>query len=448
MAKAPPGYQLPAGECYTDDLACTLVFYPDKEEYRRALLGSIVYLSNWLAWERDSGKRGKDAARAWKNAVDETLECWTMACFEELMADVARIRDLMETRKDCCDENVTYYPTEEPTTEIIPLVGDPPALYGETAIADWDEWTEHVCYNAHKYVDYLKDTAGQIKDAVSINSIYLGLIAAALAVLSFTGIGLPIAFGLAALVVTGLVTSATLSTFSDTADDFESARDEIVCAITKGYDLPQAIEAALGSGTDWDLFYQWIDYDAALAILYEGGYDTEYLPTEMRDDCLCVADSRFLFTFDSDLEGWPSGGFLTFLWDANQYLTCTPSNTGQWKADRWYTWSALASYFSFSLPVSYDQVRFRFNNHSDGGSAVRQLFQFRIYDGDDLMQASPEYDTDDFADDEWHEIIWNMDATYFSGTNANEALYMRMYRYGAVTALRRLWLDDFGVYLK
>ncbi len=300
MEKSPPGYLLPEGECYTDDLACTLVFYPDKVEYRRALLGSIVYLSNWLAWERDSDKRGKDAARAWKNAVDATMECWTMTCFEELMEDVERIRTLLENRKDCCDPNVVYYPTEEPITEIEPLIGDPPDYYGETAIADWDDWLEHVCYNAHKYVDYLKDTASQINEAVSINSIYLGLIAAGLAVLSFSGIGLPIAFGLAALVVTGLVASATILTFSDTSDDFESARDDIVCAISTGGSLPDAIEAALSSGTDWDLFYQWIDYDAATAIMYEGGWDDEYLPTEMRDDCVCEDVP--------DLDGWELWG--------------------------------------------------------------------------------------------------------------------------------------------
>lgn len=134
-----PGYLLPDGECYTDELACTLVFYPDKEEYRRALLGSLVYLTKWLAWERDDEKRGQDAARAWKLALECTLECWQMACLETLIADVEQIRKLLETKKDCCDVNVTYFPTEEPSTEITPLIGDPPEFYGETAISSWEE---------------------------------------------------------------------------------------------------------------------------------------------------------------------------------------------------------------------------------------------------------------------------------------------------------------------
>lgn len=448
MSSAKPGYLLPEGECYTDDLACTLVFYPDKEEYRRALLGSIVYLSNWLAWERDGSKRGKDAARAWKNAVDETMECWTMACFEELIADVARIRALMETRKDCCDDNVTYYPTEEPTTEIDPGIGDPPEYYGETAITDWEDWAEHVCYNAHAYVDFLVSTSGQLHNAVEVGSIFIGVIAAAAALLAFSGIGLPIAFGLAAFLVSGLALSATIVTFADTADDFEAARDDIVCAIVMGYSLPDTIENALGSGADWDLFYQWMDYDAALAIMYEGGYDTEYLPTETRDDCICAGDERFRFTFDTDYEQWGPWADLTILWDAGQYITSTPNVTAAWRWHLWFRWVDLATHFSISLPISYDQVRFRFQNFGDGGTATRHLFYFIIYDGDNLAETSQTYDTDDFTQDEWHEIIWNLSETRYSGTGTNKALYYRMYRYGSVTSLKRIWLDNFGVYLK
>jgi hypothetical protein len=370
-----------------------------------------------------------------------------MTCLEELIADVATIRLLMETKKDCCDSNTTYFPTEEPTTDIMPGVGDPPEFYGETEVTDWDDWAEHVCFNAHAYVDYLVASSGQLYDAVQLSSIYLGFIAAVLALLAFSGIGLPIAFGTAAAIVAGLALGATASTFLNTPADIETARENIVCSIINGASLAAAVESALNSGTDWDLFYQFVDYDSAIAIIYEGGYETDYLPAETRDDCTCVVDSRFLFEWPANLNGWNSVP-LTMLWNAGGFVTCTPSNASQWKNDRWWTWSNLATEFSFSLPVSYDQVRFRFNNHSDSGSAVRHLFRFYIYDGDDVAAMSPEYDTNDFSDDEWHEIIWNIDGVRYSGTNANEAIRMYMYRYGAVTALRRLWLDDFGVYKK
>ena len=73
MAKKNLGYLLPDGEAFTEEMACALVFYPDKKEYRQALGGSLGYLSTWLAWERDDDKRGSDAAREWKIALVMTM---------------------------------------------------------------------------------------------------------------------------------------------------------------------------------------------------------------------------------------------------------------------------------------------------------------------------------------------------------------------------------------
>jgi hypothetical protein len=50
------------------------------------------------------------------------------------------------------------------------------------------------------------------------------------------------------------------------------------------------VEDALGSGIDWDLFYQFIPYESAMSIIYEGGHDSEFLPTETRDDCFCMTE--------------------------------------------------------------------------------------------------------------------------------------------------------------
>lgn len=448
MADPPPGYLLPEGECYTDDLACTLVFYPDKEEYRRALLGSITYLSTWLAWERDSGKRGKDAARAWKNAVDETLECWTMACFEELIADVARIRDLLETKKDCCDGNVTYYPTEEPSTEIEPGVGDPPDFYGETAVSDWEDWEEHVCFNAHAYVDFLISTGEQLFHATQVSSIFLGVIAAALALLAFSGIGLPIAFGLAASVVSLVALSATALTFADTDTDFEDARESIVCAIVKGYSLPDAVESALGSDSSWDLFYQFVDYTAALAIIYEGGYGTEYLPAETRDDCACVADAQFIFTWDDDLDSWSGGGPLVYTYNApGKFITATPNATGQWKHDEVWDWVNLGIRFGFGLPVQVDQIRFRFYNNPDVGAPIRHLFYFKIYGSSPAQIVTKTWDTDDYAPSQWHYVIWDFPEPLTSNV-AGWCIWPYMYRYSPVNDLQRVWFDDWGLFRK
>lgn len=286
--KNQPGYPLPDGVLGNDEIVCQLVYLPDRPEYWQALLGAISYMATWKAWERDSSKRGKDAAANWREAFELTMECWRMTCLEDLKQDVSDILVLMANRKDCCDDNVTYNIQIEIGTEIDPGVGDPPDFYGETAVTDWDDWLEHVCYNAHLYVDNLINMASQMEGAVAQSSIYIGLIAAALAVLSFSGIGLPVAYLLAAGVVAGLVLTATTSTFDTTAEDLEDARESIVCALLLGHSIADAVETALGSGAAWDLFYQFADYSSATAAIYEGGYNEDYLPADTRDDCSCT----------------------------------------------------------------------------------------------------------------------------------------------------------------
>jgi hypothetical protein len=280
------GYQLPPGDAFTDELECALVFFPDKPEYRRALLGALTYFETWLAWELDDSKRGKDAARAWALANFCTLECWNMACIDELLETMEAVRALLENKKDCCDDNTTYGIQEEIETDITPGVGDPPDYYGETAIATWDDWDEHVCYNAHLYVDNLKNIGNQIGGAFEQNSLFLGLIAAGLVLLTFSGVGLPVAYLLASFVVTGLVLTATATTFADTADEIEEARNDIICAILQGGSLATIVENAIGSAA-WTLFYQYVDYDSAMSIIHDGGITGDYLPTETRDDCYC-----------------------------------------------------------------------------------------------------------------------------------------------------------------
>lgn len=450
MKLGPPGYLLPDGECYTEELCCAIVFYPDKEEYRRALLGSIVYLSNWLAWERDADKRGKDAAKAWKLAVECTMECWNMKCLEDLIADVASIKTLMETKKDCCDDNISYYPTEEPTSTIQPFAGDPPELYGETEISDWEEWREHVCYNAHAYVDYLVGSSGQLKEAVGVSSIFIGFISATLALLAFSGIGLPIAFTVAAAVVIGLTLSATTLTFADTADDIEAAREEIVCTIINGYDLPGAIETALSSGTDWDLFYQFVDYEAALAIIHEGGYGTEFLPTETRDDCGCVVDVLFLFSYDADSEGFDCSALGQPRWVSPDHVQFHPDTDTGPRSCLFWEWVDLSTTFSFGLPAEYDQVRWKFRLHTGGGDFRQWEWYIRVYGANDQdLEQTVTFEAKDWEVDVWHDVIWNLPRVMNTGGAQNlRAIKIWMQRHQEPTHGQRFHFDEFGFYKK
>lgn len=295
------GYLLPSGALGNDEIACTVVFYPDRPEYRAALQGSLAYLATWIAWEKDDDKRGKDAADNWREAYEHTLECWRMGCFEQLTDDVADILLLLQQKKDCCDDSVTYGPSTEVETEIDPGVGDPPDFYGETAVTDWDDWLEHVCYNAHAYVDSLVFAAETLETYWTLSGFVLSAITPLLNILSFVGMTLPFPFGTAATLLANILASVTSSTFEDTADDLETARDDIVCSLLQGTGLADAVEDALGSGTDWSLFFSSVDYDSATAIIYEGGYGSEYLPSETKDDC---TDCGYVQLEDDDLEVW------------------------------------------------------------------------------------------------------------------------------------------------
>lgn len=286
--KNDPGYPLPSGELGDDEIVCQLVYLPNRPEYWQALLAAVHYFSTWRAWERDDDKRGKDAATNWRAAFELTIGCWRMTCLEELTQAVTDILELLQTRKDCCDDNITYLPVDEIETDIIPFEGDPPDVYGETEIEDWDEWAEHVCYNAHLYVDYLGHAGDSLYEAVRNSALIIGVIAALLTLLATVGVGAPVAFTLAAGIVSGIVLGGNIYTFDGTYEAIEAARQDIVCAIVQGTGLAEAVETALGSGVDWDLFYQFIPYETAIAVIWEGGVDDEFLETETREDCGCT----------------------------------------------------------------------------------------------------------------------------------------------------------------
>lgn len=82
----PPGDERP-------DMRCVRVYVPDHMRYREALLGSISYLSKWVAWESDPLHRARLAADAWSLAIERTIatidngcECEPRALWDELPA--------------------------------------------------------------------------------------------------------------------------------------------------------------------------------------------------------------------------------------------------------------------------------------------------------------------------------------------------------------------------
>ena len=56
-----------------DTDACIVVFYPNDEAYRRALLGSLMYLEKWVAWDRDAEHTALAAALRMRQSTQRTL---------------------------------------------------------------------------------------------------------------------------------------------------------------------------------------------------------------------------------------------------------------------------------------------------------------------------------------------------------------------------------------
>jgi len=446
MYNKQPGYPLPDGELGDDDLVCQLVYLPNRDEYWRALLGGLHYFTTWLAWERDDDKRGKDAAANWRLAFEKTMECWRMACLEDLENNVAAILALLQGKKDCCDGNVTYLPQSEYTTDIEPEVGDPPDYYGETAVTDWDDWLEHVCYNAHLYVDHLVHQAEQINDAIGVGMLSMGLIGSGLALLSFGPLGIPAAFAIVSTTLFGLIAASAL-TFDDKAEDIEDARDDIVCALINGTSLRDAVEDAVGSTSlEWTLFYSIPDYESAQAIIYEGGADGKFLPSELRDDCSCELPSMLTFTFDSDLQSWASSGFYGFAWNASLQAAQGIANTNAtWRSAQvagsvFYTLSGLSS------PQYIRKVRYRVRLDTNGDPQKDCQFKVRIRDGTGAYYYGPEHDDSDVGwDSGWVEFIDDVGFDCLVHTTDSQAIGIMHYHADTGWTNQRLVWDDFAL---
>ena len=196
---------------------------------------------------------------------------------------------MLRNQDACCGDIITYYDNSTYITIIVPGDGDPPDYYGETAVADWDEWSEYLCHNANLWVDELVRAGETIATALSTGGITIGLLAAVIAAITFFVVGGVLALPLLMVVVFGLSVEVSSTVFDTAAEDIEDARDEIICAILTGRSVSDAVENALSSSVPWDLLYNYIDYDSATAILYEGGDgDTQFLEAEKDDTCSCL----------------------------------------------------------------------------------------------------------------------------------------------------------------
>jgi len=98
------GYQIPDNPSPTD-MGCMLVFYPNDPLYSQALIGSLTYLGVWNAWERDPTHKGILAARAWKEANEETLN--NMTCLTDIATSLNAIASAISGLKTALRDALT-----------------------------------------------------------------------------------------------------------------------------------------------------------------------------------------------------------------------------------------------------------------------------------------------------------------------------------------------------
>jgi hypothetical protein len=331
------GYLLPPGEAYTDDMACTLVFYPDKPEYRRALGGSLAYLATWIAWEKESEHKGIDAALSWKTAYDLTMDCWNMACLEELQDNVAEILAIMQMGNPCCDEQ-DVSDGDRYTDRVTDGEGDVPqniidAGYADDA-ADWEAFDDYKCMISHVIVDQLDARLLEIAPIVNqFGMVFGGAIALAgilAAVFSAGSVafiyGLIAATGTVGALYANLLEGDLLQILAGKVSD---NHDELACAVYQS-DGDEGALVALNDKID-ELFsvveaiiVKSLNLGPTLKALYSGRYDQQDIAELLEEAGYDVDD--FECTCD-----FPVGEFqLSYAWPANDDWLGWIHETADW----------------------------------------------------------------------------------------------------------------------
>lgn len=328
MQKNPPGYPLPAGELGEDDIVCQLVFLPNRPEYWQALVGALGYMATWRAWERDADKRGKDAASNWRSAFELTMECWRMACLQELQDNVAEILAIMQLGNSCCDDQ-DITDGDRYTDRVEDGEGEvPQPIIDAGYAADVDDWAgfdDYKCMIAHVTINQMEARLREWDEKIDSAGPYLAVgaaLSAILGVIVATG-GLAIIFGILAGVGTVSALYYALIEFGpvgDLADDVATNHDELVCAI---YNADGDVGSLVALNDKIDelftvpeaLILKNTNMGPTLKALYAGRYDQQDIADELLTagyelgdfscpDCDQVGEYLVYYEFDADLTSW------------------------------------------------------------------------------------------------------------------------------------------------
>jgi hypothetical protein len=291
------GYLLPSGDASEEELACCIVFYPARDEYRRALMGSLDYLATWIAWERDSEKRGQDAAASWKLANIQTWECCSMGFCDDLATSLTDILAAITALECCGEQDISdgdWY-----TDPVIDGEGDVPqniidAGYAEDA-EDWDGFDSYKCMISHLAVDHVEAFFRQIAPYIAESGTVFGGVGVLSALLGSMLIlfGLPLAAGLilslgVAASVWNWISKYGKGAVEDIADEIATHHDALACAIYQGDGVADSVS---DFNDKVDELFSSIDAAGIKAIniapqlkaMYAGRYDQQDIAAKLEE---------------------------------------------------------------------------------------------------------------------------------------------------------------------
>jgi hypothetical protein len=291
------GYPLPPGDASEDELECCIVFYPKRDAYRRALMGSLDYLATWIAWERDSEKRGQDAAASWKLANIQTWECTNMGYCDDLATTLQALLAATQAL-ECCGEQ-DFTDGEQYTDDVVDGVGDVPQNIIDAGYAtgptDWAGFDDYKCMISHLAVDHIESFFREILPHINASGIVVGGVGVVGALLGaiLVIVGLPISAGIilalgSASAIWYWITEYGQSAVQDVADGIATNHDALACAIYNGDGVGDAIDD-FNAKVD-DLFgaidavaIKAVGFEPQLRAMYSGRYDQEDIAQRMDD---------------------------------------------------------------------------------------------------------------------------------------------------------------------
>ncbi len=330
------GYLLPSGDASEDDLECAIVFYPARDEYRRALMGSLDFLATWLAWERDSGKRGQDAAASWKLANIQTWECSAMGYCDDLATTLQALLAATQALECCGDQDITD--GLQYTDDIVDGVGNVPQNIIDAGYAsgptDWAGFDDYKCMISHLAVDHIETFFRGISPFVSESGTVIGGIGVVGALLGaiLVVVGLPIAAGIilalgAAAGIWTWIATYGKDAVDDLADDIATNHDALACAIYNGDGVSDAID---DFNLEVDDLFSAIDaiaikavgFEPQLRAMYAGRYDQQDIAEKMDDlgyeltdytcNCEIIYDVDMEYDFAAGTQGWTGNARAPF----------------------------------------------------------------------------------------------------------------------------------------